>query len=223
ANAETHGVLVVASAGNDGSENVLYPAAASTVLAVSATDGSNAPASFSSYGPYVDVAAPGVDITSSWWSVANGNGYATASGSSASAPLVAGAAAIVAGLRPDLTAAQLREIITESAQDIAAPGIDAKTGYGLLDVYAAARIAKSPDAPSAATLSTVEESDGWHLNITASGFKPNEPLMAWTDSNAGYRVIRGLSAGAGGGFSADLGPEWRVPEGPFTADVVGLT
>jgi hypothetical protein len=65
ANAEAHGVLVVASAGNEASEATLYPAAASTVLAVTATDDKNDLASFSSYGPSVDLAAPGVNITSS--------------------------------------------------------------------------------------------------------------------------------------------------------------
>jgi subtilisin family serine protease len=222
-NAEAHGVLVVASAGNNANEAPLYPASAPTVLAVSATDPGNALASFSSFGPYVDVAAPGVDITSSWWSAAQGNSYVTASGSSASAPLVAGVAAIVAGLRPDLSPAQLREIVMESAKDIGSPGIDAQTGYGLVDAYAAARIAKVPDAPQAAALSTVESNDGWHLRLAASGFAPNEPLMVWTDSGAGYRVIRNLSADSTGAIVTDIGPEWRFPEGSLAAYAVGLT
>ncbi|HEX3723666.1 MAG TPA: S8 family serine peptidase, partial [Nitrolancea sp.] len=211
ANAEAHNVLVVTAAGNEANEVPTYPAAASTVLAVSATDQTNALASFSSYGPYIDIAAPGVDVTSSWWSASGGDGYTTASGSSASAPLVAGAAAIVAGLRPDLSAAQLREILTESAKDVESPGIDAQTGHGLLDVYAAARIAREPAAPRTATLSTVDASDGWHLRLTADGFTPNEPLIVWTDSAAGYRVVRNLSADDTGSLSTDLGPEWTVP------------
>jgi len=222
-NAESHGVLVVASAGNNANEAPLYPASDPTVLAVSATDPSNALASFSSFGPHVDVAAPGVDITSSWWSGANGNGYATASGSSASAPLVAGVAAIVAGLRPDLSPAQLREIIMDSAKDIASPGIDAQTGYGLVDAYAAARIANAPVAPQVANLSPFNANDGWHLRLAAAGFAPNEPLMAWTDSSAGYRVLRDLSADRTGALTTDLGLEWRVPAGLLEAYVVGLT
>src|SRR6185437_2893499 len=104
------------------------------------------------------------------------------------------AAAIIAGLRPNLSAAQLREIITESARDIASPGIDAQTGFGLLDVYAAARIAIAPDALPTAALASVEANDSWHLKLTSAGFEPHEPLMVWTTSNAGYRVIRGSSA-----------------------------
>jgi subtilisin family serine protease len=222
ANAEAHGVLVVASAGNEASEATLYPAAASTVLAVTATDDKNDLASFSSYGPSVDLAAPGVNITSSWWSAGDGNGYMTASGSSASAPLVAGAAAIVAELQPGASAAELREILTESARDVAAPGIDAQTGFGLVDVYAAARIAAAPADPAEAALNSVQANDGSHLNLTANGFEPGEPLLVWTDSGAGYRLVRDLKAADDGSIEADLGLEWRVPEGSLTAYAVGL-
>jgi hypothetical protein len=223
ANAEAHGVLVVASAGNEANEATLYPAAASTVLAVTATDATNALAAFSSYGPTVALAAPGVNITSSWWSTDQGDGHMTASGSSASAPLVAGAAAIVAQLQPDASAATLREILTESAQDVGAPGIDAQTGFGLVDAYAAARIAAVSVDPSAATLSSEHETDGWHIRLAASGFDGGEPLLIWTESGAGYRLIRGLEAAEDGTIDTDLGLEWRVPEGSLTARAVGLT
>jgi subtilisin family serine protease len=222
ANAEAHGVLVVASAGNEASEATLYPAAASTVLAVTATDAAKALASFSSYGPSVDLAAPGVNITSSWWSAETGNGHLTASGSSASAPLVAGAAAIVAELQPGASAARLREILTESAKDVAAPGIDAQTGFGLIDVYAAARIAAVPSNPAAATLSSVPENDGAHLNLTANGFDPGESLFIWTESSAGYRLTRDVTAADDGTLTTDLGLEWRVPQGSLAAYAVGL-
>jgi subtilisin family serine protease len=222
ANAEAHGVLIVASAGNEASEATLYPAAASTVLAVTATDAGNALASFSSYGPSVDLAAPGVNITSSWWSAEKGNGYLTASGSSASAPLVAGAAAIVAELQPGASAARLREILTESAKDVGAPGIDAQTGFGLVDVYAAARIAAAPPSPAAATISSVQQNDGTHLRLTASGFEPGESLFIWTESGAGYRLTHDVTAAGDGTLAADLGLEWRVPQGSLSAYAVGL-
>lgn len=220
--AESRGVLVVASSGNDANEQNPYPAAISTVLAVSASDRDDKLAGFSSFGPYVDLAAPGVDISSSWWSLSGGDGHATASGSSASAPLVAGAAAIVAGLRPDASAATLREIITESAKDIESPGIDAKTGFGLLDAYTAAQIASPPTDAGNASFSTSGSGGGQHLIVNGSGFQPGEPLALWTSSSAGFKVQRSVTAGVGGSFSADLGSTWRYPQGDVSAYAVGL-
>jgi hypothetical protein len=135
---------------------------------------------------------------------------------------VAGAAAIVAELQPGASAAKLREILTESAKDVAAPGIDAQTGFGLVDAFAAARIAAVPADSAAATLSSVQMDDGSHLNLTANGFEPGEPLLVWTDSGAGYRLVRDLKAADDGSIEADLGLEWRVPEGSLSAYAVGL-
>ena len=221
--AEAHGVLVVASSGNDANEQAPYPAAVTTVLAVSATDHNNNLTSFSSFGPYVDLAAPGVDVFSTWWSVTGGNGYLTASGSSASAPLVSGVAAIVAGLRPDATAATLREIITESAQDIGSPGIDAQTGFGLLDAYASALVANPPADAVGGSITTTKANGHEHLMLHAGGFAPSEALTIWTSDESGYRVNRSVTADDAGNLSADLGPAWRFPQGNLITYAVGAT
>ncbi len=221
ANAEAHNVVVVGSSGNDGTEATAYPAGVSTVLAVSATDRLNALASFSSYGPYIDIAAPGVDITSTWWSPRDGDGHATASGSSASAPLVSGVAAIVAGEEPGASAAAIREIITDSATDITAPGIDAQTGYGLLDASAAAIFSAPPTASSSGSIESVLSGGAEHLAFNADGFLPGEPLSVWTSASGAHRMIRSVVADSGGSVAIDLGPIWDVPVGTLTAFAVG--
>ncbi len=62
--AYSHGVILVTSAGNDDSDDIQYPAAYPTTISVGATDQNDEKASFSSYGEWVDISAPGVDILS---------------------------------------------------------------------------------------------------------------------------------------------------------------
>ena len=130
------GMLVVAAAGNDGEAGspLTYPASLPHVLTAAATDEQNQPTSFSSRSRFVDLAAPGQDITVA---SALDNSWASEDGTSFSSPLVAGAAAWVWTVRPELDASQLFEVMRRSATDIGTPGRDDATGYGLLNVPAA--------------------------------------------------------------------------------------
>jgi hypothetical protein len=130
------GMLVVAAAGNDGENGnpLTYPASLPHVLTVGATDEQNLVTSFSSRSRFVDLAAPGQDMTVA---SAIDAGWASEDGTSFSAPLVSGAAAWVWTARPDLDASQLFEVMRRSATDIDVPGRDDGSGYGLLNVPAA--------------------------------------------------------------------------------------
>ncbi len=132
------GSLVVVAAGNGGSDGnpPEYPADYPHVLTVGATDRNDAAAAFSSRSPYVDLAAPGVDVTVA---TASDAGWAAESGTSFATPIVAGAAAWVWTARPGLDNTQLFEVMRRSARDVGAPGHDDASGYGLLDVAAALR------------------------------------------------------------------------------------
>lgn len=94
------GVIVVAAAGNDGSTSCGYPASWPGVVAVGATDAGDRRASWSNYGATVAIGAPGVDT----YATTDGGGYGTMSGTSMSAPIVAGAVTILLGLVPDRAA-----------------------------------------------------------------------------------------------------------------------
>ncbi len=127
------GSLVIAAAGNERQEGnpIEYPAALPHILTVAATDRSGNAASFSNTSPQNDLAAPGVEMTIAL----PGGGYTNrGAGTSFSSPLVAGAAAWVWTVRPELDNTQLFEVMRRSATDVGPPGADDATGFGILNV-----------------------------------------------------------------------------------------
>jgi thermitase len=149
------GVILVAAAGNTGVNAVMYPARYPNVLAVAATDNADNRAGFSNYGPEVDLAAPGVGIYSTWL-----GGYGYDSGTSMSTPFVAGLAAILRGLPGNASPDGIAWQMESTALDIESSGWDPYSGYGLIQMDTAIRVAlpqpappprepKSPSAPGA--------------------------------------------------------------------------
>ncbi len=133
-----HGAVVVAAAGNDGDDEVEYPAACPGAIAVSATGHDGALTSFSSFGPRIDLAAPGLDITSTVpGATPTSDTYATGSGTSFSTPIVSGVAALVLAQNPAFNAMQIVNDLEASARDAGPPGKDAAFGNGIVDPVAA--------------------------------------------------------------------------------------
>ncbi|WP_250033356.1 S8 family serine peptidase [Paractinoplanes maris] len=148
--ARSKGVVVVAAAGNARAQGspVSYPAADAGVVAVAATTSNDDVAGYSNRGGYVDVAAPGSDILSTF----PGNRYVRMNGTSMAAPHVAAVAALLKGADRALTPDQVEQALTTSAVDLGAPGRDDDFGAGLLDAAAAlARIVPPSTAPAIVT------------------------------------------------------------------------
>ncbi|MEA2125927.1 MAG: serine protease, partial [Solirubrobacteraceae bacterium] len=137
------GLMVVAAAGNDYQEGnpVIYPAGFPHVMSVAAIDRSARSAPFSSANAAVDVSAPGVDVPLVTPVELDDDGvtdgYTIASGTSFAAPMVAGGAAWVRALRPDLSVGQLGDVLRNSAIDLARKGYDDDTGWGLMNIPSA--------------------------------------------------------------------------------------
>ncbi|MGH9000346.1 MAG: S8 family serine peptidase, partial [Acidimicrobiia bacterium] len=124
-------VVVVAAAGNDASSVPNWPAAARGVIAVGAVDRSGARAAFSSFGSWVDLVAPGVELATT----ANdgGESYALADGTSFASPLVAGVALLVRAYDPGAGPAAVADRLVRSATDRGAPGPDPYSGAGVVN------------------------------------------------------------------------------------------
>ncbi|WP_408958379.1 S8 family serine peptidase [Natrinema sp. 74] len=112
--AADRGVLLVAAAGNSGTDRVFSPASEDTVVAVSALADDDSIASFSNTGPEIELAAPGNRLVSS----VTGDGYARMSGTSMASPVVAGVAGLALSAYPDLTRSELRHHLRETAVDV---------------------------------------------------------------------------------------------------------
>jgi PKD repeat protein len=141
------GHLVVSSAGNSGNpggkgNNVGYPAAYESVIAVAASTSNDTRASYSSTGPAVELIAPGSSILSTL----PGNTYGTYSGTSMASPHVAGIAALAWASKTSLTNVQVRQILRETAEDL---GLSAEhQGYGLARADLAVAAASGGTTPT---------------------------------------------------------------------------
>lgn len=134
-------VLLVASAGNSSDTQKNYPAAYSSVISVAATNAAGQKTSWSTYGSTVDFSAPGENVTTPTW----GGGTASVSGTSFSAPFVAGVLARILSALPDLTPRKALEKLRSFAKDIDAlnptKSLRGKLGDGFVDEEVAQNVA----------------------------------------------------------------------------------
>lgn len=135
------GVIFVAGAGNDGPDNAtpFYPASIPAAIAVGGTGRNQSKvAGFSCRGDWVDLVAPG-----SWVPNTQSDGSKNvASGTSFASPFVAGVAALMLQVNPTLDQDDVRDILTSTTIDIAAPGFDIEAGHGRLNAAAAVKKAR---------------------------------------------------------------------------------
>ena len=150
------GSVCVFSAGNDSSAEGHWPSDYQEAISVGATNHNDLPTSYTNFGQTIDIVAPGGELASNnsrgiWTTdLLGAPGYSGEnedpnlldytdrfSGTSAAAPIVAGVAALILSLEPDLTNEQVRGFLTISARDLGEPGWDEHYGWGRVDARAA--------------------------------------------------------------------------------------
>lgn len=132
--------IVVAAAGNDNVSTQNYPGAYNNVYCVASTTSTDAKSSFSNYGTWVDISAPGSTIRSTL----PGNGYGNMSGTSMATPIVAGLCGLMLSKSPYLTPTQVLSCISTTAATLTTSGM----GAGRIDAAAAMNCAATAIAPS---------------------------------------------------------------------------
>ncbi len=148
--AQDNGVLICHAAGNDNTDSPDYLSSRQEVLTVAATDGYDHKASFSNYGTWVDISAPGVYILNTYSSHYSPT-YAYLSGTSMASPVVAGVAALVKSLYPSFGATELFQRLTTTADPIDSlnPSYAGLLGAGKVNAFKAlgysGRIQVAPD------------------------------------------------------------------------------
>ncbi len=126
----SHDVNIVAASGNDGLNEITYPARYEGVIAVTANDVLGQHPDFANIGYEVDVSAPGIGIPAAW----GDEGIVSFSGTSAAAPFISAALASESSKNPELNANEALNVVLENTNDRGAPGADPVYGVGTLNV-----------------------------------------------------------------------------------------
>ena len=187
----SHGVFLACAAGNSNTSSTTnaYPAAYPNCFAIASTNSSDARSSFSNYGSWVEVAAPGEGIFSTW----NNGGYNTISGTSMATPHVAGLAGLLAS--QGLTNAQIRDRICSTSDAISGTGTFWTCGR-----INAFRAVSGGTSPTPTPSPTPPPGGGTIVN---GGFESG--TSPWVQSSSGgYQLIDSTRPHTGS-FSAYLG------------------
>ncbi|MBW2395339.1 MAG: S8 family serine peptidase [Deltaproteobacteria bacterium] len=199
------GAIVVAAAGNEAVDVLDWsPAGLEHVIAVGASDSTDAHAVFSNWGAGIDLVAPGTDVLSlrarrsdlmqdipgvryeiGEGFVGEDRRYYRASGTSFSAPIVAGVASLLLSKQPSLTPDEVERMLVHSARDIGVPGVDQYTGYGLVDARAALAADPAFFAEARITSVAAEQIDGATVVQITGTADANRFAKAWLEIGPG--------------------------------------
>lgn len=151
------GCVNVAAAGNDGVNQVFYPAGYDNVISVASTTSTDTKSGFSNYGNWIDISAPGSQILSTYIGANFLPEYANLSGTSMASPLVAGLAGLVLSVNTEMSQLQVENCIIDNADniDVQNPGFLGELGAGRINAHQAVLCAQATvNAPPVAAISS---------------------------------------------------------------------
>ena len=214
--ATERGVVIVAAAGNSGQPPVAYPAALDEVISVSAVETTGQLASFGSFGPTLDLVAPGVNIVSTRLD----DTYGPRSGSSFAAPQISGLAALLLSRQPDLSAGEVSGALVASTDDLGENGWDERFGAGQIDAAQLLPYVTGTQTPTVARLvtPTVDDAASTAVSISASirGSNATNYRLSWA-RDASPLVWTLIESGPA---SVDIAAQWAIPQELVDAPVV---
>lgn len=230
----THNVVVVASAGNDTTDQFWhYPSAYTGVIGVAASNAVDEITYFSSRGEYVSVAAPGNNVISSIPLRLAGSGgvegepYAYWAGTSMACPYVSALAALIKEEYPQANVYQIRKMIEEGAVDIEEDDYDTAAGYGRISSDSLDLDPTNYEA-GALVVEAVSERSGYYLpgvNVTLENIDTGKRYYGKTN-DYGYELFGGIEPGeyeiiiGGPEYLYSYAPNWRMKEELSYSDVV---
>jgi len=188
-------IFMAAATGNESASEVSYPANHSKVMAIGASDSTDAHASFSNSGPEVDVVAPGVSIWGAWWRVDNPNVYyVSASGTSASTPIVVGLASLIKNEFSSYTLDQIINKIRDTADKVSGmlgQNFTNEYGYGRINAQNALLPTATPTVTNTATQTNTPTQTNTSTNTptqTPTNTPTNTPTQTSTATSTPTRT-----------------------------------
>ena len=195
------GIAIFVSAGNDGGSNMCYPAAYKHIICVGATDNNNQRASFSNFGAWVDISAPGVSI----WSTIPGNTYGAKSGTSMSCPVATGEAAVILSANPAALAGKTGGAKVDALEKLMKSNVvSAGSGMGkgitiLTKVFKLSTAAAKPAAP---VLKATVSADSQNVTVTIDA--ANDTTIYYTTNGKNPTYKNGVNSAGSSVYSAPL-------------------
>ena len=213
-NALNADIVFVTITHNDGTSTITYPGNLPQVITVGATDRNDTRAYFSNWGPEIDLVAPG---TGSIITLDINGALSIGTGTSYAAPQVAGAAALLLSLDPNLTESEVADLLISGVDDVGSTGFDEFYGWGRLNIYNSLSLVTPIPVEFIEVAWT--RNNGWDIATFAKTF--NDPIvvaspLSYNGEDPSHVRVQNVTAT---GFEYQV-EEWAYLDGNHTADEV---